>query len=153
MLKIGKYEFQEDLGTRDSCLMFFAEEEDEPASWSIDCCFLRGEFQDEEATPSICINPIETDCKSAHDLAGQKFSVDTIEECDEREDLFYIYEHEPMCCYEVEILEIKGDKALVRCSGTAVIEGSEEDCRTADFSLEAYLPIIAEVEDWEKFGL
>lgn len=150
MLKLGKYEFKEDLETRESCVMFFAADGDEAASWSVDCSFLEGKYDEEEIAPSICINPIEVDCKSVHELAGHKFSVDSVEDCDEREDLFYIYEHNPMCCYEVEIAEIKEDRALVKCSGTAMIE---EDGETSDFSLEVWLPVIEEEEDWEKFGL
>ena len=43
MLKIGeKYSFEDNLSNRQSCLMFF--KEDDPASWSVDIGFKEGNF-------------------------------------------------------------------------------------------------------------
>ena len=91
MLKIGeKYSFEDNLSNRQSCLMFF--KEDNSASWSVDIGFKEGNFGDERVSPAICINPIDTDKNSVEGLVGEKFSVTTVEECDDREDIFYIYD-------------------------------------------------------------
>lgn len=153
MLKLGKYMFEEDLATRESSLMFFPTEDGEPASWAIDCSFMEGEYEDDEIAPAICINPIETEASSVEELVGTRYSVDTVEECDEREDLFTIYEMEPMCEYQIEIVEIANDKAHVKCSGIAIVEGFDEEAEKEDFALDVWLPIIVDVEDWDKFGL
>ena len=79
MLKIGgKYSFEDNLSNRQSCLMFF--KEDEPASWSVDIGFAEGDFGGERVAPAICINPIDTDKNSVKELVGEKFSVTTAEE-------------------------------------------------------------------------
>ena len=153
MLKLDKYCFEEDCTTRESSLMFFKEEEDEPASWSFDCLFLEGLFGEEEVTPSICINPIETDVKSVEELVGTSFLVETLEECDEREDTFYIFEHEPLVRYEIKVLEIANDKAHVVGEGIAIVDGYDEDAETEEFSFDVWVPVIVDEDDWDKFGL
>ncbi|MDE6313449.1 MAG: hypothetical protein K2M46_07485 [Lachnospiraceae bacterium] len=153
MLYLGKYEFQEDLAKRQSSLMFFPADEDEAASWSFDCGFLSGNFEGEDISPSICINPIETECHCAAELAGQSFSVDTIEECDEREDTFYIFEHEPLCNYTVTVKEIKNSMALIQCVGRAIIDGYHDELPTIDFSMEVLVPVIEDKSDWDKLNL
>ncbi len=47
-------------------------------------------------SPSICINPIDTDKSDVKELVGTTFSVKTVEESEEREDSFYLYENEPL---------------------------------------------------------
>ena len=108
MLKIGEsFVFEDDWSQRRSSLMYFEGDEDEAASWSVEIGFTRGDFNGEKISPSLCINPIDTDKKSAAELAGESFSVMTMEESSDREDSFYIYEHEPLVGYELKILEIK----------------------------------------------
>ena len=103
MLKIGdKYSSEVSYADRQSCLMFF--KEDDSSSWSLDIGFCEGEFGDETVAPAICINPIDTDKNSVEELVGERFEVTTVKECDEREDTFYTYESEPMVSYEVEVL-------------------------------------------------
>ena len=125
MLKIGKnYMFEDDWNGRQSCLMYF--KEDGSASWSVDVGFAKGNFRGETIAPSICINPISTDKNSAAELIGESFSVMAIEESDDREDSFYIYEHEPIVSYKLKILEIRNSKAHIQCSGILIVDGYAE---------------------------
>ena len=43
---------------------------------------------------------------------GTTFSVKTVEESEEREDSFYIYENEPLIEYRIEVLDIAEAKAI-----------------------------------------
>ena len=132
MLKIGKnYTFEDDWNGRQSCLMYF--KEDSSASWSVDVGFAKGNFRGETIAPSICINPISTDKNSAAKLIGESFSVITIEESDDREDSFYIYEHEPMISYKLKILEIRNSKAYIKCSGILIVDGYAEPYEQGKF--------------------
>lgn len=153
MLKLGIYMFEDDLTSRENCLMFFPADEDEGASWSVDCAFLEGVFGDLEVSPAICINPIETEAESVEELVGTTFSVETVEECDEREDLFTVYEMEPMQRYEIRVLEVANDHAHVVGKGIAIVDGFDEEAETEEFSFDVWLPIIVDKDDWEKFGL
>jgi len=112
-----------------------------------------GDFGGERIAPSLCINPIDTDKKSIAELTGESFSVRTMEESRDREDSFYIYEHEPLVNYELKILEIKVDRAHIKCSGTLVVDGYAEPYTKEKFEIDSWIPIIASVQDWEKFGL
>ena len=148
MLKLGKYTFKEDLTTRESNFMFFPAEDGEPASWSVDCSFIEGKYGEEEIYPAVCINPIETKASSVEELVGESFCVNSVEECEEREDLFTICEMYPMCRYQIDVLEISGNKAHVKCSGTAIVEEFDEETKTEDFELDVWLPIIVDADDW-----
>lgn len=150
MLKIGdKYSFEVSYADRQSCLMFF--KEDDSSSWSLDIGFCEGDFGDETVAPAICINPIDTDKNSVEELVGEKFRVTTIEECDDREDTFYIFESEPMVSYEVEVLEIKDSKAHIRCSGIMIVDGYSDPYEEAKFEIDCLVPIIESASDWAKF--
>ena len=74
------------------------------------------------------------------------------ESCD-REDSFYIYEHEPLIDYELEILEIRVNKAHIKCSGTLILDGYAEPYTKEKFEIDSWIPVIESVKDWEKFGL
>lgn len=102
MLKIGEsFVFEDDWSQRRSSFMYFEGDETETPSWSVDIGFAAGDFHGEKISPSICINPIDTDKRSATDLAGESFSVMTMEESFDREDSFYIYEHGPLVSYQL----------------------------------------------------
>lgn len=73
------------------------------------------------------------------------------ESCD-REDPFYIYEHEPLDNYELKILEIDPDKAHIKCSGTLVVDGHAEPPAKEEFEIDSWIPMIGSVKDWERFG-
>ena len=150
MLKIGdKYSSEVSYADRQSCLMFF--KEDDFSSWSLDIGFCEGEFGDETVAPAICINPIDTDKNSVEELVGERFEVTTVKECDEREDTFYTYESEPMVSYEVEVLEIKDSKARIRCSGIMIVDGYSDPYEEAKFEIDCLVPIIESASDWAKF--
>lgn len=150
MLKLGDYIFSEDLTTRESSFMFFPSEDGEPASWSVDCSFVEGEYGEEEIYPAICINPIETEVSSVEELEGKSFCINSVEESEEREDLFTIYEMYPMSRYQIDILEISSNKAHIKCSGTAIVEEFDEESRTEEFELDVWLPVIVDVDDWDE---
>ncbi len=153
MLKIGKFVFEDDWSHRRSSLMYFKGDEEEAPSWSVDIGFAKGNFNGEEITPSLCINPIDTQKESIVDLVGEAFSVQTIEESCDREDSFYIYEHEPLEHYELKILAIDSDRAHIKCSGTLVVDGYVEPPTKETFEIDSWLPVIESPKDWEKFGL
>ena len=137
MLKIGdKFLFEESLLNRQTCLMFF--KENNSVSWSVDIGFKNGNFGDEILAPAICINPIDTDKNSIEDLVGERFRVATVEECDDREDTFYIYESEPMVSYDLEVLEI------------LIVDGYSTPYLQEPFEIDAWIPVIESVNDWEK---
>ena len=148
MLKIGeKYHFEDDLSDRQSCFLF----DKEDGSWSVDIVFREGDFRGEIIAPSICINSIDSNKSSVKDLVGETFSVNTLEECDEREDTFYIFESEPMVSYEVEVLEIKDSKAHIRCSGIMIVDGYSDPYEEEKFEIDCLVPIIESASDWAKF--
>lgn len=149
MLKIGdKFLFEESLLDRQTCLMFL--KENNSSSWSVDISFKNGNFGDDILSPAICINPITTDKNSIGDLVGEKFRVATIEECDDREDTFYIYESEPMVSYDLEVLEIRDNRAHLICKGILIVDGYSEPYIQESFEIDAWIPVIESVNDWEK---
>ena len=149
MLKIGdKFLFEESLLDRQTCLMFL--KENNSSSWSVDIGFKNGNFGDDILSPAICINPITTDKNSIGDLVGEKFRVATIEECDDREDTFYLYESEPMVSYDLEVLEIRDNRAHLICKGILIVDGYSEPYIQESFEIDSWVPVIESVNDWEK---
>ena len=154
MLKIGdSFVFEDDWSHRRSALYYDQGDEEEPASWSVSVGFAQENFDGEEILPSLCINPIDTDKRSVGDLAGASFSVDTMEESMDREDTFYIYEHEPLVNYQLKVLEIRDRKAHIQCAGTLVVDGYADPCTTEKFEIDSWIPVIQSAADWEKFGM
>lgn len=150
MLKIGdKFLFEESLLDRQTCLMFL--KENNSSSWSVDIGFKNGNFGYDILSPAICINPITTDKNSIGDLVGEKFRVATIEECDEREDTFYLYESEPMVSYDLEVLEIRDNRAHLICKGILIVDGYSEPYIQESFEIDSWVPVIESVNDWVKF--
>nr|WP_293699685.1 hypothetical protein [uncultured Peptostreptococcus sp.] len=150
MLKIGdKFLFEENLLNRQTCLMFL--KENNSSSWSVDIGFKNGNFGDDILSPAICINPITTDKNSIGDLVGEKFRVATIEECDDREDTFYLYESEPMVSYDLEVLEIRDNRAHLICKGILIVDGYSEPYIQESFEIDSWVPVIESVNDWVKF--
>ncbi|WP_455103753.1 hypothetical protein [Peptostreptococcus sp.] len=150
MLKIGdKFIFEENLLNRQTCLMFL--KENNSSSWSVDIGFKNGNFGDDILSPAICINPITTDKNSIGDLVGEKFRVATIEECDDREDTFYLYESEPMVSYDLEVLEIRDNRAHLICKGILIVDGCSEPYIQESFEIDSWVPVIESVNDWVKF--
>ena len=84
---------------------------------------------------------------------GKSFKIETIEASDEREDTFYIFEHEPLENYELTLLEIQNDTMHISCTGIAVIDGYVEPYIIGKFKIDCWLPIITDEKDWAKFGV
>ena len=108
---------------------------------AIDICFDRGEYEEEMVKPSICINWHETGVNSFDKLVGHTFSVDNLEDSEEREDIFYLFEHEPMESYRFTILEICDNKAHIEIMGIAITDGYSEPYKTADFIIDCWMNI------------
>lgn len=125
--------------------------ENNSSSWSVDIGFKNGNFGDDILSPAICINPITTDKNSIGDLVGEKFRVATIEECDDREDTFYLYESEPMVSYDLEVLEIRDNRAHLICKGILIVDGYSEPYIQESFEIDSWVPVIESVNDWVKF--
>ena len=153
MLKIKDFTFQEDWGGRRSSLMFFKADREESASWAVDIGFKLGDFEENKISPSICINPIDTDKSTVKELVGTTFSVKTVEESEEREDSFYIYESEPLIEYRVEVLDIVDSKAHIKCNGVLILDGYTEPWIEENFEIDSWIPIIESVQDWDKLSL
>lgn len=153
MLILDGISFELESETRDSAFFVFESDEGDGLEYAVDCLFKENDFRGEEVSPGLCINCIETTAKSIPELVGESYSVENIEQSDEREDTLYIYEHEPMESYHITVLEIKNDKAHIKCEGVAIIDGYAECYETAQFSIDCWLPVITEKEDWERFGL
>lgn len=150
MLKIGdKFLFEESLLDRQTCLMFL--KKNNSSSWSVDIGFKNGNFGDDILSPAICINPIDTDKNSIEDLVGERFRVATVEECDDREDTFYLYESEPMVSYDLEVLEIRDNRAHLICKGILIVDGYSEPYIQESFEIDSWVPVIESVNDWVKF--
>jgi len=103
-----------------------------------------------EISPSICINPIDTDKSTIKELAGARFSVKTVEESEEREDSFYIYENEPLIEYRIEVLDIVEAKAHIKCNGVLILDGYAEPWIEERFEIDSWIPVIESVQDWDK---
>ena len=153
MLKIKDFIFQDDWGDRRSCLMFFKEDREESDSWAVDIGFKSGDFEGNEISPSICINPIDTDKSTVKELVGTTFSVKTVEESEEREDSFYIYENEPLIEYRIEVLDIVEAKAHIKCNGVLILDGYAEPWIEERFEIDSWIPVIESVQDWDKLSL
>ena len=151
MLKIGSYIFEETWEGRMTSLMYHKADKDESAYWSLDIGFKDGEYEGDMIAPYLCINAIDTDKKFVEELTGEEFEVKDVETCADREDTFYIYEHEPMCNYKVKVVEIDGDKAHVTGNGTLIVDGYVDPYKVDDFEFDCYVPIILSKEDWNKF--
>lgn len=151
-LIIAGITFQLNTKTRDTA--FFLDETDGGRiEFSLDISFQRNTFEDETTTPSLCINPFETRAKSLDKLIGKKFKVKNMEESDEREDSFYLFEHEPLERYELTIIAVSDSHVRVQCSGIAVTDGYADPYESASFELDCCLPIITDASDWKKYGI
>lgn len=98
-----------------------------------DVSFLKATYRGEAVGPSICVNPHETGQTGVKETEGRVFSVENMEEADEREDTFYLFEHEPMERYSFQIVEVTEDAVHVKIEGTAVLDGYADPYETASF--------------------
>lgn len=150
-LSLENITFELNTKTRDTA--FFIHDGTNGLEYMMDCTFREGAYDGCEITPYFCINSIETTAVTKEELVGISFSIHSIEEADEREDSFYVFEHEPLEQYHLQILEIKNEKARIHCRGTAIVDGYANPYVTKNFEIDCWLPIITNVSDWHKFNL
>lgn len=143
--------FELNMRTRDT--VFFIDDTEDGFEFWIDCSFESNEIYEEEVAPSLCINPTFTNANNKEELVGMSFSVDSVEQADEREDTLYLFEHEPLEKYQLTILDIDNDRAHIECKGIAITDGYTVPYVTGKFEINCWLPIITNVSDWDKFDL
>lgn len=140
MLTLGKYKFNLDEGSPENRLYLCTDEKGKKA-WNVELHFAEGEYCEETVCPTIILGYIKTEKRTPAELKNEGFKVGSIEECEEREDEFYIFEHEPMLKYNVKIADYRDGKALVCCSGTAVEDGYAEKPKKVKFALEEWVTV------------
>lgn len=151
-LKLNDTFFALNTNTRETAFFVFQDSED-GLEYSVDCCFQANEFQEERVTPKLELGIISTSVRQIEDIAGMTFVVENMEEAYNREDLFYIFEHEPLMNYQLIIQEFKEDRVHILCSGTAVNDAYADPVTTATFEIDCWLPVITDIKDWEKYRL
>lgn len=140
MLTLGKYKFTLDEGSPENRLYLCTDENGKKA-WNVELHFAEGEYGGETVSPTIIFGYIKTKKQTPAELKNESFKVGSIEECEEREDEFYIFEHEPMLKYSVKIADFRDGKALVCCSGTAVEDGYADKPKKVKFALEEWVTV------------
>ncbi len=150
MLTLGKFTFTLDENSTENRL-YLCTDENKNKAWNLELHFSEGEYDGETVLPTIILGYIKTKKQSPEELKNESFKIGSIEDCEEREDEFYIFEHEPMLKYTVKIKDVKDGKALVSCSGTAVEDGYADKPKKVKFSLEEWVA-IEEMEVNEDFS-
>lgn len=135
------FELDKNIRRENKFYIFESDEYEGMITVSMNVYFQKKEYENEIVSPSISINEHETNVSEVEKLIGQCFKVDTVEEADEREDTFYMFEHEPMEKYEFKILEISEMKVHIQIKGTAIVDGYTQPYKTADFSGDFWLPL------------
>ncbi len=149
MLTLGKYKFALEEDSPENRLYLCTNEDGN--TWNLELHFAEGEYGGETVSPMLILGDIETQKQTPAELKGESFEVGSVEECMEREDEFYIFEHEPMFDYSVKIVDIKDGKALVSCSGIAIEDGYAEKPKKVKFALEEWVT-VEEMTDDEDFS-
>lgn len=139
MLLLQEISFKVDRNNKET--VFFVSENNNKLEFSIYISFKSNRFEGEYISPSLNINFIETSAKTLQELIGISFEVKNIQVSDEREDYFYIYEHEPFEQYEVSIISIKDNKAYIKCTGIAIVDGYSNPYKSEKFEFNDWLPI------------
>ncbi|GHU79022.1 hypothetical protein FACS1894191_0890 [Clostridia bacterium] len=111
MFKLNDVEFEIEQEPKKSC--FWTGRENGFVQYSVDISAIQRDFCDEKVSPSLEISWIETEQTSIQSLVGMEFSISNIEEADEREDTFYLYEHEPFVAYYLKVAAIENNKARI----------------------------------------
>ncbi len=112
----------------------------------IDVSFLENKFREQDGeyehkvAPSFSINPIYTKFNSVDELVGTSFTIESLDESDDREDTMYLYEHEPFMNYTLTIVELKDNMAHVVCTGLAITDGYTRPFITAEFNFNCWIP-------------
>jgi hypothetical protein len=109
--------------------------------FSLDIICKDGEYESELCNPCVMINSFDTQALTVQDLVGLEVVVQTLEESDEREDMFYLFEHEPFVEYTLNILQIEDENVHVHLKGIAVIDGYADPFIKAPFEADCWLRI------------
>lgn len=149
MLILGKNTFKEAINEMSNVTVYIIDG-NHGIDWSVDCVFEEGMFKKEMISPEIIINDIHSEKNTVEELVGETFSVKKLEESEEREDTFYIYEHEPIKKYQIEILGMEDNKVHLLCKGTAIEDSSTKVAKTVKFEWDAYLPLVIEHKEYEE---
>lgn len=150
MLKLGKYEFEEDL--EKSSLTVSVGDRENGSEWNIDSVFLKSAYDGEMVSPQIIINNIHTKKYDVRKFAGETFSTGNVAESDQREDSFYLFEHEPFIKMKVKILAVEGERAHITCKGTAVEDGYASPVKAVKFTWDCWLPLGVKGLDMSRYG-
>ena len=134
---------------------YILESDDDTIEISLDGAFNENSLEGINIKPSFALNSFETNKTKISELIGMVFKVDTINESLDREDTFYVWEHEPFEKLKLEIVDIdtKEGKVHVKCEGIAVIDGYSEPFKTATFMLDCWVPVINWDEAIKTFGI
>lgn len=151
VLTLANVLFEENMKTRDTA--FFFDDEDGKFSISFDIDYLSNQVEEEEWCPRLCINWFEVGTRDLFKLVGRSFSCENIQKSMEREDSFYLYEHEPFVEYRFTILAVENKKIHIEGSGTIVRDGYADPYTTAHFALNGWLPVITCAKDWDRLGI
>lgn len=119
--------------------VFGSDEKEGTITISFDIAFQNAEYQNEMVSPFISVQQHETGKTNIEELVGCKYTVENIEEADDREDTFCIFEHEPMEKYTFTIIEISGQLVHIQLEGVAVVDGYADPYEKADFSGDVWL--------------
>ncbi len=139
-LKLNKNTYNiEDTDTR--LYLFKSDVNDGTLTISADIYFQDGQYDDMDVSPFICINEHETNVTDINQMVGMKFLVNNVSEANEREDTFYLFEHEPLKNYQMTILEVKNDEAHLEIKGVAITDGYTEPYKAEEFMIDCWLPV------------
>lgn len=118
---------------------FYIDKEDDMIQFSLDISTKRQEYRNEQRKPSLDINWFETEKKDVDELIGMEVSVSTINEADEREDTFYLYEHESFVKYQLKIIDIQDKSVHVCLKGVIVEDGYAKPYTTETLEIDCWL--------------
>lgn len=144
--------FELNTNTRETA--FFVETENgKVTKYGYDISFRPGDFHGEKISPGLIVNDIKINIKDINKLKNKTFFTFTIIKSLLRENLFIVWEAEPIIRCRIKVMEIKNDKAHLKGRGRVYTDTSVKPRKKANFKLDCWLPVITDVKDWEKFGL
>ena len=97
------------------------------------------EFED-DIMPLLAPHTFEVEATAPSQLLGWKYELADIDTSLELEDDFYIFEHEPMESYRIEILELTANKVHIHFAGMVVEDGYARP----------YTTVPAEIDCWVR---
>lgn len=119
--------------------VFGSDEQEGTITISFDLLFQKERFQDDVIAPFIGINSHETGETTLQALAGSTYELVDLRQANDREDMFYVYEHEPLERYSFTILEVVDQQVHLQMEGVAIIDGYADPYQTAEFSADVWL--------------